>query len=568
MTDWWEKATWPAVKSEELQSAHFVDISKRMWLLMNPYAGNIDTTIEYGKWNGDDETFEYIDYEWSNWENWAPANEYNPGELIVKYRWGEGANQVDLFVNRIFITGATLNNSPPVYPPDWPVEWARGFLNDNVWLLTTDPNKYHHWDYNAGRLDIPRLFETLPVGRYHIVNHGSATDYGIWPAYMRLPQQTDPYEHVKPIKDGASIYRRHWPWEQARLHRTNFLDTQTIRRYQDSVVGVEDTPWYHSADWPAISEYIFSGGEPAESQQVGVIDLRESKINKAYQDNIQHLIEQFFNYAVEVDTHWKQSWRYWHLFGTEMSTENSNDCWGAVFDYVRGVPAAWLSTTLYSKGACVTHSNKYWRSIWPTSNLNNEPAAESEYWASELYVPDYFKTDPVYVQLSDYLHHCNSSAFEKVLKDIGYYDWYWDPNAAVPWWMYQKHYYLMTLHLADPEAGWDEMAEQRYPIPRGCWRRIWRYTMSWDESRSQKSRYGKEIEIDGKQVSMMWPGELGDPPGYDEQLYWQGVIGDMNYNWWRFHHVITQAQWDDMERPPGATSVSYTHLTLPTTPYV
>lgn len=111
----------------------------------------------------------------------------------------------------------------------------------------------------------------------------------------------------------------------------------------------------------------------------------------------------------------------------------------------------------------------------------------------------------------------------------------------------------MTEHKADPDAGWAKKASERWPIPRGCWRRVWRHTMSWDGDRDegQKARLGKTIDIGGEKVSMMWPGELGDPPGYDLQLNYYGEIGGVHYDFWRFQHAITQEQYDAMERPGG-----------------
>lgn len=545
----WETGTWPVVKGDEIQSAHFEDLRKKMWLLEHPCAGNIDTTIEYGKWAGDASHFAYVDYDRNNWAGWNPDTEYHPGFPVVKYRWGSGSGQIDIFVFKGTSKGDILNVNPPV---------VGGKLN-SLWLLGVDPNKYSHWNFNAGRPDIEA------DGRWIIDDHGEQEDeygnkfwaYGLWKARQELPTHTDPYEQIPHIKSDSVKRARHKPVEKDRNDISIKLQTQSKRTFQDSYIGTppNHTWWYHHYFPDRVSEYIRLNGEPVDSIQWGPSYI-ERKMNSAYQDRIQHLIEQNYGYLVKVDDFWIGSWQYWTHHGQDMSPDNDEGCANSIYDYMNG-RGDWVAfgpwpTGYYYKGNSVWHDGWFWRCIADNSDCEPgvTPGWENSWIKEALYQPDYFKSDPVYVQFSDYLHHCNSSAFEKVLKDIGHYDWYWDDKfPAMPWWMYQKHYYLMTQEMADPGTGYQQDAWKRWPLPRGCWRKVWRYTMNWDKNRNQKARFGKEIDIDGKMVSMMWPSELGDPPGYDQQLVWRGFIEGTHYNSWRYQHTITQELYDRMERP-------------------
>jgi hypothetical protein len=537
---------WPVEKLDEVESLHFAEIRRHAWLITHICAGNINTTEKYGKWIGDDTTYEYVDYNYGNWGSWNPGTEYHPGLPIVKFRWGVQPHQIDLFIFRGTANGDIVNANPPV---------TNGKIN-GLWLLAPDPNKYEHWNRNAGRPDIEA------DGRWIIDRHGQEDDeygnpfwaYGIWKAYEELPLDTRPYKQVPRVKDIRGDRGRHSPLERRKGDITNVLQTQFIRSFQDGFIGEPPTYWPHVLLSDKISEYVMLDDNPITSAQIGS-SYRGAKFSTSFQDRIQHLIEQEYQYAVKVDDFWIKNWQYWCHFGVEMDPTYDAGCVNPHYNYANG-RGNWVTGPAqgyYYKGDSVWHANFFWRCI--ADHDSYEPGVAEgweDYWVKEiLYQPNYIKNDPGYVQFSDYLHRCNSSAFEKVLKDIGEYDWYWDPNAAVPWWMYQKHYYHMMLEDSDPGVGHLEDAWKRYPLPRGCWRRVWRYTHSWNHARNQKARFGKEINIDGKMVSMMWPGELGNPPGYGQQLQWWDVAWGTTYNMWWYQHVITQELYDAMERPGG-----------------
>lgn len=550
----WMDGDWPITKGAEPQSSHFEDIRKLAWLIEHPCAGNVDLLSNYGKWAGDAAAHRYIEFDQYNWPSWTPEETYHYGSPVVLYRWGPDDGQVDLFVLNAEIRGDLLNLSPPV---------VAGELS-GLWLLTVDPNKYSHWNANAGRPDIKAS------ARWIIAQHGqdSVTKewwYGRWEAWRELPQHTDKFEQVPylKLKTETTAKPRSSPVEQDRDYISQLLKTQTGRSFTDGNVGGDPITYWVHKDFPTMySEYAAVGGEPVGSLQVGP-DYTERKLNSAHQDRVQHLIERNYTYLWPVDQFWKDNWQYWNVFGMEMDTSHDGGLVNGVYDYISVYKGTWSSIVVYYIGESVYHNGRWWRCIYP-STINDEPGTggSEDKWATVLHQPDYIPTDPIYVKLNDPLWRCNSSAFEKVLDIISQgdetkYDWYFDDkNPAMDWITYQKHFYLMTKHASDPDAGWSELAEKRYPLPRGSWRKIWRHTQTWERDRVQKSRLGKEIDIDGRTVSMMWPGELGTPPGYtggqDDQLLWTGESGGVYYNFWMFRYLIEQDVFDNMERPPGS----------------
>jgi hypothetical protein len=551
----------PIIKGEEPQAKHFAAIRERMWVLDHPSAGSIDTTIMFGKWVGDATTFQYVDYNYSNW-HWLPDAKFHPGDPTVKFRWGPNVNDVDIFIFMGTTKGVVLNANPPV---------VGGQIN-SLWKLGVDPNKYSHWNKGAGRPDIKA--DDRWIFQHHGWTEQDGWEFGIWEAWKEYPIHTDPFEQVPHIKWSGGQKARHRPVEKDKDDITQVMYTLFARQYQDGYIGTEPnlTPWWHKFQPNRISEYTPGDSNPIDSIQVGPnIDYRDIGFNAAYQDRIKHLIEHNFWYVREVDDFFIKRWQHWNMYGTEIEqvTPSTAGCPNTHPNYCTG-KLVWTEYNppygMYYEGDSVIHlgTGYFYRCIqdMPPPTYEVEPGVDAgweDYWIQDtLYQPNFIFTDPYFVQYSDYLHCCNSSAFEKVLKDIGKFDWYWDPNATMPWWMYQQHYWLMTQHLAEPANGHDIEAIRRYPKPRGCWRRVWRYTQNWDERRdpttgkyyrTQLSRFGKEIDIDGKMVSMMWPGELGNPPGYDLQLTYHSYEGGLNYNMWYYRHIIDQATYDFMERP-------------------
>ena len=549
---------WPIASGAEPSSEHYGQIRKNIWLAEHLCAGNIDTTEMYGKWVGNASEFEYVEYNRHNWTGWNPGTDYHFGSPIVKYRWGTLADEVDIFVfNADDTPGDMLDQQLPI---------IAGKLNSNFWLLCVDPNKYAHWNKNAGRPDIGA------DARWIISHHGyieppdgPGWTYGRWEAWRELPTHTNPFEQIPHVKVSNVDSARHHPVGPKMEYITKNIRPTLQRSYHDGTIGTE--PWIHSQDADKVSEYARVSGDPVGSLQIGPSYI-DSKYIQALQDRVIHCLEINYGYLVEVDQFFKDRWQQWNTYGNEIEDTQIVGCVNRHSGYAGQYKGTYTLSRSYQLGDVVYWNYYWWRCIKYlafsySTTAPGEPGG-AEYWANSagqalpLHQPDYIPSDPLYVQFSDYLHTCNSSAYEKVLKNIGHFDWWWDDRGdggfpTVPWWMYQEHYYKMTEHRADPDAGHAKMADERYPLPRGCWRRVWRYTMCWDHDRDegQKARLGKIIDIDGQKVSMMWPGELGNPPGYDELLFSVGEIGGVHYDYKQFAHAVTQQQYDAMDRPVG-----------------
>jgi hypothetical protein len=329
------------------------------------------------------------------------------------------------------------------------------------------------------------------------------------------------------------------------------------RSFTDGIVGYTDPPWpwIHSNDISKVSEYVHVNGDPVGSTQVGPSEI-DPKFNQSYQDRIIHCIENNYSYLREVDSEWKESFNHWSTFGHTWDYDHDSGCVN-IEDYKQTYRGTWWYPIIYSKGDIVYHNLYWYRCIQAhTSTVGTAPdlSGGEDYWRKPRHQPDWISGDPIYVQFASLLFNCNSSAYEKVLKDVGEYDWWWCDRSvgefpAVPWWLYQQHYLGMTIHQADPDAGHNLTTMKRYPLSSGCWRKVWRYTMSWNHDRDegQKARLGKIIDIDGEKVSMMWPGELGLPPGYDEIEAYYGWFGGFFYDYRFSATVITREIYDNME---------------------
>ena len=92
-----------------------------------------------------------------------------------------------------------------------------------------------------------------------------------------------------------------------------------------------------------------------------------------------------------------------------------------------------------------------------------------------------------YIDNNHHLWNCNFSRYEKLLKDIDSYDWYFDITFA-------------------------PTAEGKAWAPLGCWRRMWKSSFSWPSS---STPYPSSSPYAGQ--PLIWPQELGDPPFHNWQ---------------------------------------------------
>lgn len=563
------QAAWPLVKSDEITSAHYEDLRKLLWLAEHPYAGNVDICEYYGKWVGDASHWEYVEYTPENW-HWVSDEDYHPGFPVVLYRWGPDEYDVDIFLFVGQCNDTMLNNNPPV---------VAGVLNHAFWRLGVNPNKYAHWNKNAGRPDLGTHADARWILRQHGYEEfpGEGWLYAMWEAWKELPTHTDKFEQVPYIKtdDITPPKARYRPVEWDRDQITINLATEFPRTFTDGLVGT--TVWVDADTTSKVSEYVPVNGVPVGNTYVGP-DYTDNKKNCAIQDRILQAIEHNVQFVTPVNDFWIDRWQWWTIFGKEILVDQDGGCVNGVYDYVSDYEGTFQTGENYYKGCVVDHQGYYYRCLQTLYNATDyySPTGEGGagiYWSvtgEPVYQPVYIRTDPIYVMFNDLLFCCNTSAYERVLQIIDEmaedgevrYDWYFDDSEsghpAKDWATYQYYTYYLTLHAGDPDVGWAALGLQRYPPPRGCWRKVWRCTQQWDGTRDagQEARFGKIIDIDGEKVSMMWPGELGYPPGYcdgtqNSQLYYVGNEGGFNHNYWVYKYLVTQEIFDNMERPVG-----------------
>ncbi|GAI90605.1 unnamed protein product [marine sediment metagenome] len=161
---WWEKGTWPATVASEIDSAHFEDIRKRMFLLDWPNAGYVDILTTYGKEIPTDPItympFDHINWAGS-WDAYAAPSVAHPGDLIILFKGEDGVE--DLYVNWWGMSESVLDRYPPL--------GSDGNLDSARWRLAPNPNRYHHYDHNAGR---PKIGAD---GRYIVIFHPADTEH-------------------------------------------------------------------------------------------------------------------------------------------------------------------------------------------------------------------------------------------------------------------------------------------------------------------------------------------------------------------------------------------------------
>jgi len=477
---WWEKANWPAKKMDEVLHPFFEDIRKLIFLLENPAAGNFDIYRFFGK--SLDGNITYVPYDEQNWAGswagYAPPNLAKPGEITVVYKDHTGAE--DIYVNWIEMSEAGLENHPPIQ--------SDNTLDKRYWRLTTNPNYYCHYNHNAGK---PKI---KADGRYFVIHHAEKSELGqvVYEAYdyrdyayKWLPRHTHPERQVAPVKYKSGIVKQRrdpalYGVEKKHKYITQNLGTQWPRDYADV--------------YRRLTEYVKEFTEPRdEAVELAKQFAHDAKMCEAYQDRAIRTIEHEQQYLAKVDQTYIDAWT--RRQGTEYNSGT---------EYFSGTEQwATPASIVYPPGGGAEGT----RYLCIKRNTGNPPPNPT-YWTTPAYRPDLCIYQPVYdapgVDVAGKLYGarffcCNGSAFEKVLKEVGHYDWWWD--SACPF----VPRVLTDLREVYPPAEW--------PLPCGCWRRTWRHSM-------------------GRVGALMWPGESGEPPEY-----------------YPAHWSVTQAVYDAANNP-------------------
>ena len=468
---WWEQAAWPVGEGDELGSDWFEDIRKRIFLLRG--GANVTDNIYrlYGRQIG---TGEYVAYDQASWSatNWPSYS--NPGALKRIFKDDQGIE--DLYVNWAAMSGGDVKTNPPVR--------SDGALN-YAWRLGPWPGRYHHFDRNAGKPAIGADH------RWVIGHHGDSDQCPLInpytfrsEVYHYLPRQLDPTRQIAPIKRTGS---------QEVVERCSHVEaekdciTRSIGTVHARTMDTEDLDFCIRPR--RLSEYVREFGEPdtgiCNGSEQSECDLSnqcamDPKLSEAYQDQVIKTAEDNGSvYLKAVDERWIENW----LWAQDI------ELWVVEWSYSAGAIVYTDAADDVFYVALVNHS----------STADTKPGDGVDWedkWMLGTYQPEPVRNQPVYVELAgtvsvspgltnSWFWGCNDSAYELLLRDLAgpdQFDWWFDKSfPAVPIWLYKKQF--------DPDRN-------DWPLPRGCWRRTWKHSM-------------------GRVGSMMWPGEKGDPPGYD-----------------------------------------------------
>lgn len=510
-TCYWEEGVWPVKKKDEIKAALFEDLKKRIWLLLNLKAGYIDVAAIYGltQWSGGTDQPTHIPYNLSNWQgSWTFAGTRYPGEIIVYFEDITGV--ADMYVNTLALTAESIVAHPPVN--------SSGQL-DSFWRLYPNPNKYHDFDYNAGRPSIGAANRWII--RHHPASPPNLCDF---PAYTCreeshrwYPRQTDFLRQLYPLKQGGTI--------------TNRISKVEIKA--EHITKHSVTHWERNIDWDPfdkcikgrrLNEHVLEAGEPYRINTPVGQNYVDPLINPAYQDQVVRVCESLVNFVWPADAEWIKNFVHYNAVPW---SDN------AVWEYGNMVYVSDYNPDGTYPESCF-YIAKQGYTATPGDPKKPGTAAGADYWETPAYNPKYIAYNVEFPHCQDVFNDvittgtfsydllssaeyfdCNGSAFELFLKNHGSYDWYFDTGHPwIPWWIYKNNKGVPS----DPP---------NYPFPRGTWRRTWKHSMGRPGHPESKSEY------------LLWAGELGDPPGY-----WSGR--DQVYKRLNNRFIITQTQYDNI----------------------
>ena len=398
---WWEEGVWPVERKDEIDSRNFEDVRKRIWLLGWPGAGYHNLAVMYGTYVAPD----YVPYDsthWAGlWTGYEEPNHAEPGEVIVWYK--DAGDVVDLYINRVAIDDEGLDANPPI---------QTGVLDSVHWRLFPNPNRYAHWNHNAGK----PLIEA--DGRWLYIYHGAGSPYcdPLLTEYVSesrarnwLPRQLNPYRQIAPTKEGAVVTQRHSPVEQAKSNVTGVLGTSWDRSLDTEQECIQP---------PRQSEYILNLGEPeitcTEESEASNQCAADPKMADAYQAYVIAAIEKASHYVKPVDAAWKATW-----LAFQPKTLWAVDVVFAYKDITYLVTEEDVVMYICYAGHTASADDR------PGTGTNWQ-----DYWMTPAYSPEYFYYQPVYAHLAgdivtdaslsySWFWACNDSAFELCLRDLG-----------------------------------------------------------------------------------------------------------------------------------------------------
>jgi len=451
----------------------------------------------------DDDQPTYVAFDNNNWAGWVFEDEISPGGVRVAFE--DTTGHIDVYTNYCNLTAEQLNRNPPVS--------KAGVLNP-LWALSVDPNKYHHSDFNAGRPSIGADH------RWTIRNHpeSSPTDCNLPEELCReqnyrwYPRDTKPTTQRYPLKKNGQVIQQLDKLEIA----SKYLFQHPITHWERSI----ESPSYEKCKkGRRLNEYVLEEGEPWRTNHPEQNNYVDPLINQSYLDQVIRACESLVRLVWPASDEWIENFLHYNA----ADWDDNNKYW--TYGTIVFVPD-YNVDGLYSDNCFFICTQTY--TATPGDPKKPGTSAGADYWETPAYNPRYMAYNVEFPCMQDageddIASHfvnselssaeywdCNGSTFELCLKNLCEYDWYFDTGHPYnPWWMYKFRFDYASL-------------SNSMPSPYGTWRRFPRYSM------------GRPKDF------LLWPGELGDPPGY-----WEGR--DKIYKRLRKRFIVTQAKYDAIE---------------------
>lgn len=484
-------ASWPLSCDSEIEAEHFNDIRKLIYLLDHPRAGwDNNTPFDNSSWEAPFDLDLSAGHE-DSWETFFDGNDVlAPGYHVVI----ETGGWKEAFILIKAASKNTLKNSKPLSGSSG--SWTG--LNTTYWRLGFDWTSYEDFDYCAGRDDLPgdggtfrKRWRVVGFAKAYLVDPDGYWDYRC-PNYYILPRQVDNMRQKHPLKDGeGTITRQCEPLELGPITRKYI--TQLMSGNWDTTMadGPADGYGVQSGWRPNCYSRIPTGfavsqgdccdvGGTITERDEGDGSIKNSNwqstycnklICEAYQDRIiQCLSLHERNYYFDCDDEYEEFW---------------NDVYNNDLTLI-GLPCG----------------------LDPDCN--------------DEYDPENIKGQPVWDAAYDLFFQCNESGFEKVLKELGHFDWIWDTtHPAYPEWLLNKRDEWKDDGKSD---GW---INARLPLPEGCWRRVWKWSfggLGWESRINNDTAYpGTSNPPDYYPKRLCVSQDTYDDTESDYQKYYQAV---------------------------------------------
>ena len=389
-------------------------------------------------------------------------------------------------------------------PPDGGI-YSKDY--NSYWRRTVNPYNYFHYDVNAHRW----IGDTRRTG-----SEEPRTDYWtVYESWRLLPVNTDPKEQVPPYtyKDTGRIDWR-IAGNKREIDKEHLTDWPVMDAPQGSQIGLRTNPstlvlttdeTNVTVSWDALTESFITAQHPPMSGSSGLNNQWDPWKETKYDSRclwawIDIACSRGFVADVDNDITFKENWLEENRLVVDPVT-------------LTGDPG--------SPGD--TYEDKWWSTVW---NLDG-------------YRPLYNALQPRYDYLSSRFWGQNGRAIEKVLADLGDYDWWYDINSKyVPYPIkdiYGNIYYGEANNHDTPPASGSVAAEWEHPTPHGTWRKVPKWSLSYVDGDE-----ATDPGVDG----YMRDKESGEPNGSEIVASYPTIMhngaGPDTGEWVHFHSLYSK----------------------------